>query len=39
LRSQGNYQISRPIKKAINQPILSKTPNEIWGMDIANKPV
>ena len=33
LRQQGNYQISRPIKKAINQPILSKTPNEIWGMD------
>ena len=35
LRSQGNYQISRPIKKAVNQPILSKTPNEIWGMDIT----
>ena len=35
LRKQGNYQISRPIKKAINQPILSKTPNEIWGMDIT----
>ena len=35
LRQQGNYQISRPIKKAINQPILSKTPNEIWGMDIT----
>jgi hypothetical protein len=26
LRQQGNYQISRPIKKAINQPILSKHP-------------
>ena len=35
LRKQGNYQISRPIHKTINQPILSKTPNEIWGMDIT----
>ena len=30
-----NKVTSRPIKKAINQPILSKTPNEIWGMDIT----
>jgi len=35
LRKQGNYQITRPIHKVINQPILSKTPNEIWGMDIT----
>ena len=33
MRQRGNYQISRPIQKAINQPILSKTPNEIWEMD------
>ena len=37
LRQQGNYQISRPIKKAINQPILSKTPNEIWKMMNYNR--
>jgi hypothetical protein len=35
LRKQGNYQITRPLHKVINQPILSKTPNEIWGMDIT----
>jgi len=35
LRKQGNYQITRPIHKVINQPILSKTPNEIWGLDIT----
>jgi len=33
LRQQGNYQISRPIKKAVSQPTLSKTPSEVWGVD------
>jgi hypothetical protein len=33
LKNQGDYQITRPIRKVINKPILSKIPNERWGID------
>ena len=32
LRQQGSYRVSRPTKKAVSQPILSKTPSEVWGV-------
>jgi len=34
LKRQGNYQITRPYIKVVNQPILAKVPNERWEMDI-----
>lgn len=36
LQKQGNYTITRPFKKVVNKPILAKTPNERWGMDICD---
>jgi hypothetical protein len=34
LKRQGNYQITRPYIKVVNQPILAKVPNERWEMDV-----
>jgi hypothetical protein len=34
LKRQGNYQITRPYQKIINNPILAKTPNERWSADV-----
>jgi len=36
LQKQGNYTITRPLKKVVNKPVLAKTSNERWGMDIAD---
>ena len=36
LQKQGNYTITRPFRKVVNKPILAKTPNERWGMDICD---
>lgn len=34
LRQQGNFQITRPIKKIINEIIIEKAPNKRWAIDI-----
>lgn len=34
LKRQGNYQITRPIKKTINQPIFETRPNDRWAIDL-----
>jgi len=36
LKKQGNYQITRPIQKITNSPILARIPNERWGCDVLN---
>ena len=36
LQKQGNYTITRPIKKTINRPVLAKTSNERWQMDLCD---
>ena len=36
LQKQGNYTITRPIKKQVNRPILAKTSNERWEMDLCD---
>jgi hypothetical protein len=36
LRKQGNYLVSRIPKKAVNRPILTKTPNERWAVDLID---
>ncbi len=36
LKKQGNYQITRPIQKIVNNPILARSPNERWGADVLN---
>ena len=37
LRSRGNYHVSRDYKKRdYNRPVLSKTPNERWGLDLID---
>lgn len=39
LKKQGNYQITRPITKKINHPILANSPNQKWEVDcIVLKP-
>jgi len=34
LKKQGSYNLTRPIKKVINKPILAKTSNERWECDV-----
>jgi transposase InsO family protein len=34
LKKQGDYQITRPIKKIINEPIMEANPNDRWAIDI-----
>ena len=36
LKKQGNYQITRPIKKVLNHPILALCANERWQVDIIH---
>lgn len=36
LRKQGDYKITRTPKKSINAPIIAKTPNERWGVDLID---
>jgi len=36
LQKQGNYTTTRPIKKIVNKPILAKTSNERWQMDLCD---
>lgn len=33
LKRQGDYQISRPIHKTVNYPILARCANELWQVD------
>ena len=33
LRRKGDWQVSRPIKKTLNHPILASCPNEKWQID------
>ena len=37
LRSKGNYEIQKLQFKKVVRPILSKTPNERWTMDLIRK--
>ena len=34
LKKQGDYQVTRPYHKTINHPILAKSPNERWQIDV-----
>jgi transposase InsO family protein len=34
LKSQGNYNVSRPTRNIVNKPILAKTSTERWGCDL-----
>jgi len=34
LKKQGDYQLTRPYHKTVNHPILAKSPNERWEIDI-----
>ena len=36
LKRQGNYQVSRPVRKTLNHPILSRCPNYLWQVDCIN---
>lgn len=36
LRKQGDYKITRIVKKSINAPIIAKVPNERWGVDLID---
>lgn len=36
LRKQGDYKITRIVKKSINSPIIAKVPNERWGIDLID---
>ena len=39
LKRQGDYQISRPVHKSLNYPILARCANELWQVDavVLNK--
>ena len=39
LRRQGDYQVSRPIQKKLNRPILARCPNETWEIDCIDLPL
>ena len=34
LKKQGSYNISRPYKKSINRPVIAKSSNERWSIDL-----
>ena len=34
LKKQGDYMILHPYQNYVNKPILAKTPNERWGIDL-----
>jgi transposase InsO family protein len=36
LRHQESYQLTRPIRRVVNRPIVNKTPNELWQIDCIN---
>ena len=36
LRSKGDYAIARVPQKLVNKPILSRAPNERWGVDLID---
>jgi len=36
LRDQAEYQLSRPITRRVNKPIVSKYPNQVWGIDLID---
>jgi transposase InsO family protein len=36
LKTQGDYNISRPVRKAVSRPIIATSPNQRWGMDTIN---
>ena len=36
LRSKGDYTIARVPQKSVNKPILSRVPNERWGVDLID---
>ena len=36
LKTQGDYNVARPIRRIINKPILAKTSNERWCCDIVH---
>ena len=36
LKSHNNYQLTRPINKRINKPIIAKYPNQIWSIDLLD---
>jgi len=36
LKQQGDYNVSRQVSKAVNKPIIAKTSNERWMIDVLN---
>lgn len=36
LKKQGDYQVTRNFKHGVNHPIISKTPNERWQVDVLH---
>lgn len=36
LRQQGDYLVARVPRKLVNKPILTRVPNERWGVDLIN---
>jgi len=36
LRSQGDYVVARVPRKLVNKPIITKVPNERWGVDLID---
>ncbi len=36
LSTKGFYQVSQSITKRINKPIISKYPNQMWGIDLID---
>ena len=36
LRSQGDYVVARVPHKLVNKPIISRVPNERWGVDLID---
>ena len=36
LKKQGDYQVTRNFKNGVNHPIIAKTPNERWQVDVLH---
>ena len=36
LKKQMNYQMTRPISKRINKPIVADYPNQLWCIDLID---
>jgi IS30 family transposase len=36
LATKGKYQMTQDINKRVNKPIISKFPNQIWGIDLID---